>query len=177
MSKGKRNYRKKNTKREEKNVVEEQNVWRILTIAGCVVLFLCFFYFVTLYLTRESRTNNNSNQSNSTTTILQNEILVGRSFDMSDGEYYVLYYDTSDDEIASTYSEIVSTYNGLSDKLKLYTVDMNNILNKSYVSESGNSSPSSAEEVQINGPTLIKFNNHQVVDYIEGEEGIRNTLS
>ena len=176
----KNNYRKtkKNSKKKEEKVVEKQSIWRIITVSGCIILFFCFFYFVTLYLTRNERENNENNtDTSSTSTFSTTETIVGRSLDMSDGEYYVLYYDTTDEDISSIYSEIVSNYNAKGELTTLYTVDMGNVLNKGYTSDTGNSNPNSAEEIKINGPTLMKINNHQVVLYIEGEEGIRNSLN
>ena len=175
----KKNYRKRksNQSKKKEEVVETQNIWHIITISGCIILFFCFFYFVTLYLTRESRESNSSTNTETSSTDITNETLVGRSLDMSDGEYYVLFYDTTDEDISSVYKDILNNYNAKSDPVSIYTVDMGNILNKGYASDSSNSSPSTAEEIKINGPTLMKVNNHQVELYIEGEEGIRNSLN
>ena len=176
----KNNYRKtkKSSKKREEEVVEKQSIWHVITVSGCIILFLCFFYFMTLYLTRNEReSKKKDDDTNSVSTFSKTETIIGRSLDMSDGEYYVLCYDTTDEDISSVYSEIVNNYNAKGDITTLYTVDMGNVLNKGYASDSSNTSPTTAEEIKINGPTLMKVNNHQVVLYIEGEEGIRNSLS
>ena len=59
----------------------------------------------------------------------------------------------------------------------IYYVDMNNALNKSFVSDESNSSASSAEELKINGPTLINFADGKIVEYVEGKDRIIDYLS
>ena len=102
--------------------------------------------------------------------------MVGRSFSISDGDYYVIYYDKSDENINSECSSIVSSYNSKEDNIDIYTVDMSNGLNKKYSGDESNTNPASASEIIINGPTLIKFSGGSVAEYIEGIDGIKDIL-
>lgn len=74
------NYRKtdKNSKKRKIEVVDSPNIWHIITVSGCIIIFLCFFYFVTLYLTRNERDKNDNNTDTSSTSIFsQTETIVG----------------------------------------------------------------------------------------------------
>ena len=102
--------------------------------------------------------------------------MVGTSFSIKDSEYLVVYYDTTDDAINGKIQNAVSTYRNASKDVNLYTVNMSDGLNKSYVSESGNSMASNASELAINGPTLIKFKDSEIVDYVEGVDRIVDYL-
>ena len=146
-----------------------------------IICFLCFFYLLTLYITTknsEDTTSDNSNDnSNAEASISYDDIMVGRSFSMSDGEYLVLYYDKADDDISSTYSGLVSTYSQKDGHLKLYTVNMGNSFNSAYTTGGeSNKTPATISDLKINGPTLIKISNNTAVEYIEGEEAITNYL-
>ena len=59
---------------------------------------------------------------------------------------------------------------------KIYYVDMSNALNKKFASDTGNSSATKADELKINGPTLIRFANNKIVEYVEGVEKIADYL-
>lgn len=96
---------------------------------------------------------------------------------MKDSSYLVVYYNTTDKDNASDISSAISTYRTNNKDSHIYYVDMNNALNKSFVSDEGNSSASSAEELKINGPTLINFADGKIVEYVEGKDRIIDYLS
>ena len=83
----------------------------------------------------------------------------------------------SDENLHSIYTNIVSTYEDNEDHLPIYTVDMSSAFNKKYVADEANPSVEEIGDLQIAQPTLIEFENDSVVDYIEGEEAIRENLS
>lgn len=157
------------------------NIWKVIYTVLAIVSVFCIFYLLTIYITNKNSEegNNNSNvETEEETTLSTENIIVGRSLSMSDDDYLVIYYDKSDDDISSTYSNLVSDYKGRNpENLTIYTVDMGSSFNKGYatVGES-NKTPASASEMLINGPTLIKVSNKQVVEYIEGEEAITEYL-
>lgn len=145
-----------------------------------IICFLAFFYLLTLYITTknsEDTTSNNDSNTNTEATISYEDIMVGRSFSMSDGEYLVLYYDKTDSDISSTYSNLVDTYSQDTDHLNIYTVNMGNSFNSSYTTtDDSNKTPASVSDLKINGPTLIKVSEGTAVEYIEGEEAITDYL-
>lgn len=155
------------------------NVKGIIITIICILCFFGAFYLLTIYITNknnDSKEEQNENIQNETS-ISYSDIMLGRSFSMSDNDYFVLYYDKSDEEISGTYSQLVSSYKGKEGHLEIYTVDMSSSFNKEYatVGES-NKKPTNANEILINGPTLMKISNHQVLEYVEGEEEISKYL-
>ena len=152
---------------------------RIILVCIIAVIF-CAFYFLTVFITKDNSKNNSKKSSDTkkiSATISYDEIILGRSFSMGDGEYLVLYYDESNKDINNEMSSLANTYKNSSDHLTIYIVNMNSPFNSKYSSTSSNTNPSNASEMKINGPTLIKFGNNKVEEYIEGSEDISNYLS
>ena len=103
-------------------------------------------------------------------------IVLGQSLSMGDEAYYVLFYDFSDDDTSSVYQNLFTNYQSKKE-LPIYRVDMSSGFNKNYLTDGeANYNPSSIAEFSIKGATLMKIDNHEVVDYIEGEGNITNLL-
>jgi len=177
--KKKQENQKDNLKKIEKAGSFDSDIWGKVFIVLGILCFLCAFYLLTIYITNKNSTDTTSNDKKEAeeTVISYDEIMVGRSLDMSDGDYFVLYYDMSDENISGTYSSLVSGYKSKEDHLNIYVVDMSSSFNKPYATDKeSNKNPSKASEILVNGPTLIKVSNKQVSDYVEGEESITNYL-
>ncbi|MBQ6135289.1 MAG: hypothetical protein IJI60_03120 [Bacilli bacterium] len=177
MKRGKNNQGKK---RREERKLERYGSEAIvdgkwIVFLSVVIVFLAF-YLLTVYITN-SRTTKKKNTETEEEKVSSSEILLGRSFAMSDGEYLVLYYDSSKEE-ASTCEELFTNYEASHGENSIYFVDMNRGFNKAHQTEGeSNKNPSSAEELSINGPTLIKVQEKKSVDYIEGIDSITNYLN
>lgn len=156
----------------------DSNVWHYITVISIVVIFICLFYLLTLYITSKNG-NNDSKKDDTEATVSEisySDIMVGRSFSISDGEYYVMYYDKTDDSINSSLTSVVSDYKSREEHLDIYSVNMGDGLNKKYAKDESNHNPSNASEIAISGPTLIKFNDGEVVGYVEGIDEITDYL-
>lgn len=160
-------------------------------IMVCVIICVfCAFYFLTVFISKDnsssstnssnntstSSSNNSSSSSSSSTSISYDNIVIGRSFSMDDSTYLVIYYDSSDTELSSTMSSLISSYKSKDSHLPIYRVDMSDGLNKNYVSDDANTNPSSVDDMRINGPTLIKFVDNSVDEYVEGKDSISDYL-
>ncbi len=176
---------KKKTAKANKKVKTTQNRKEILdsvsdehslkNIIKCIVIVLAIFgimYLITLLILKKSSLDYISKEPEKTS-IQYSEILVGTSFDKKDKEYLVLYYDRSSDD-AGTYEGFYSDYKAKDEHLPIYYVDMSSTFNKQASSDSSNKDATSAEELKINGATLIRFVNNKIEDYFEGEEEIKN---
>lgn len=179
----KKNINKKNTK--EKNNAKkiensgsfETDFYKILYIVLGVVCVFCLFYLLTVFITNKNSDSSNKKDEDEVSISLDSTI-VGRSLSMSEEKYYVLYYETKNEEVADKYNPIVSSYNYKNDEghIKLYTVDMSDAINKSYASTESNSAPKVESEIKINGTTLILVEKGNVVDYIEDQNRIEELL-
>lgn len=160
---------KKAFKKKEENVVLKK-------ILIAVVFFICIFGFFLLVTMRI--TEGNKDVTSSEVTVQFQEILLGSSFNRNDKSYLILYFDKSDDQLYENFNIVGQEYNSKEEKLPFYTVDMSVSFNKKYATtEETNKNPQSIDDLLINGPTLIKFTNGKVVDYIEGGTEITEYLS
>lgn len=192
----KTNNTKKKVVKNEKEKIENVNesfgvdIWNKLIVVCIIIIFLCLFYLLTVHITNKhsSDSDDSSNQTTSkstssqktskddSTAISYDETIVGRSFSVDSGEYIIVYYDMSDEDIKSQFSSLVSGYKSKEDHLNIYSVNMGDGLNKPYAKDESNSNPSKASEIAINGPTLIKFSDGSVEDYVEGYDDISSYL-
>ena len=174
---------KKKTKKIKKveEVQEEEFVTtltkKLWAVFG-ILLFLLMFYLLAVHITNKNSDDDSTKKSTtpSEVSISYNDIILGRSLDMSDDDYLVVCYDYRDEEINNTLGSLVSSYRNKEDGLKIYSIDMSSSFNKKYVGENANTNPSNVNDMVINGPTLMKISNHEVVDYIQGQSDIENYL-
>lgn len=173
MAKSKKNNVKKEVDKKIEQVDSgvEKNIFNILCIVFGVLVFLSVFYFITV-----SIVSDDSEESEEVETTIQYEkILAGSSFNMKDNEYLVVYYDTSDTELAEL-TEAIYNYGYL--KGSLYTVDMSDGFNKKYIADDkSNLKPEGINDLAIKGPTLIRFVEGNCVEYIEGVDNIISYLN
>ncbi|MBQ3307466.1 MAG: hypothetical protein IJG68_04665 [Bacilli bacterium] len=177
-NKGKSNYKRKN-KKKETPIVEgksfEENLLHYVKVATIIIVLFTLFYFVTFLITRD-KTEKEESEEKKDSGFSYTEIMAGRSFSMDDGEYYVLFYDSSDEDNGPTYRSLAINYRNKEGAIPIYTVDMNKGLNKSYGADESNTNPTSAAELKINGPTLMKISNKTLALYVEGEESIKGYI-
>ncbi len=176
MKRGKSNQDKKRKEErlKEKKYLEEADSSKthILIFVG-VVLFFVLFYVITLQITNK----NEAKKTDTETVESTGEILLGRSFNMSDKSYYVLYYDTTNEEVVNTCKSMFSSYRSANGEESIYYVDMNSGFNKSYVTtEETNKSVEQVSDLRINGPTLIRIEQNHIVEYVEGLDNIQGIL-
>lgn len=172
--------KKKDNKENIKNVkkqIEKNEVLgdakKIIIITISVLVFIGIFYLLTVFILGKDDVNNDNDNE---VEIQFDEILIGTSFSLNDDEYYVLYYETDDDDVSFDLNSVISSYRSADKDLYLYTVDMSNALNSQFSSEKSNTTASKASELQISGPTLIKFSDGKIDKYIEGIDDITDTL-
>ena len=111
---GKNKTKKTNTKdlRGQHKKIERQynsgsfSLSSIIKVVLVILLVLLIFYFLTVgILNKKSKTSVSNNAS-----IQYREILAGESFDLSDNEYYVFYYDSTSANADEEYA-LVTNYN------------------------------------------------------------------
>lgn len=172
-----KNKSKKNTQNSKEVLKSINNDNEVKKVIKCVVIVLAIFalmYLLTVLVLKKSSTDYITKEEESTT-IQYSEILAGTVFNKKDNEYLVLFYDM-DEDTDYTYSNLVSDYEAKEEHLPIYYVDLSSALNKSVIADESNKDATSAEELKINGATLIKFTNNSISEYLEGEEAISNYL-
>ena len=145
---------------------------RVIIILICVVLLFGLMYFLTTRILSKEVTKKRKQSEVTESTIQYEKILAGESFTMEQEEYYVVYYDSTDTNLSST----IATYQADKKDIKLYSVDLNDGMNKKYITDS-DINTSSIENLKVKNPTLIHFKNKEVVDTITDENEIKDYLT
>ncbi len=145
-------------------------VKKTITIIVVAALLLVGMYFLTTLIlskdTEEEKVTENA--------IQYDEILAGESFNQGDGEYYVIYYDSSDQY--STISSLISSYQLNNSDTKLYSVDLSNGMNKKYVTD-GDIVTDDASSLRVKANTLLKFEDGEVTEIITDTNKITSFLN
>ena len=164
-------------KKKEKNIVEDTNyVSRfILYLLILLILLIIGYLIVGIFVNKTITFNKKEDKKTSDVTIDNKTILAGEIFDQKENEYYVLVYNKNEENsILGTWK---NAYTGKENALKVYVVDSETKLNGNFiVTENGNSNAQSYSDLKIVSPTLIKISDKKIVDYIEGEDAIKNVL-
>lgn len=170
---------KKRNRKDKNNIKKIETVGgldgdlkHVIGVISIIIIIFCLFYGLTILLTRDGSSKQSNNSGSIESSISYTDIMLGRSFSMPEEEYLVLYYDKDDSELVSSFATAVSNYRSGENNYTLYTVDMSNSFNKAYISTDSNNNPTAADQLAINGPTLIHFSKGNVVNYIEGVDSI-----
>ena len=155
-----------NAKREMPSEVKRGII--IVVVAVLVVLFM--YFLTTRILAKDDSSNEDKVRENA---IQYDEILAGESFNKT-GEYYVIYYDSTNQY--SSISSLISSYQLNNTETKLYSVDISNGMNSKYVTD-GKIVTKDASSLRVKDNTLIKFNNGKVEDVITDIEEITSILN
>ena len=141
----------------------------IIIIVVALVLLVGMYFLTTLILNKgieEEKVTENS--------IQYDEILAGESFNQSEDEYYVIYYDSSNKY--STISSLISSYQLNNNDIRLYSVDLSNGMNKKYVTDS-DIITDNAVSLRVKDTTLLKFGNGEVSEVITDTNEITSFLN
>ncbi len=167
-------YKRKRIRNLNQGVSEENEIRSFIIITIVIVLIAGLVYGVT------ELTNKKDDKKEDTETKINYDVLsVGTIFNSVYDNYYVLIYN-SDDENASLYKSIFDEYKEKKAK-KIYYIDLKNKLNGAYynINNDGKSNPKASKisEFNFGNLTLIEIKNKKIVNYIENSEKIIKTLS
>lgn len=164
---------KKNDINKNVNTDDEKLVVKFIVVLIIISLIAVGFYFISKNIVK----NRDDNTTESNVTISYDKVNVGMIFNRPYDEYFVMVYDSTDND-AMIYSSLISKYSQKEDSLKIYYCDLSNKLNKEFVSSDGttNSNAKSVSEFKFGQVTLIKVRNGKIVSYIENIDTIKNTL-
>lgn len=171
--------KKKNKIKIQTTTTSDFNVNTLIKIFVGVILVLALTYFIGGLLNGTIHLGGKKKKTEEETVIQYSEILAGESFTRNEDSYYVLYGNLESKEFDSIETYRL-TYSYKENSLKIYEVDTTKNFNTSIVANKDEiyaSKPSSINELKVYGTTLLKFNNHKVVERIEGTEEVTNYLN
>jgi len=169
--------KKTNKIKEEKYRSEEQQeIIRFVKILLVVSIFLVAIYFITKIFVRNE--GEVSNKETSVTEINYTKMVFGTMLNKPYDEYYVVAY-SSEDNKASYYGAIVENYQSEKDSLNVYFVDLDDSLNKDFISSDGktNSKATTVSELMVDDFTLIKVKSGKIAKYIETAEDMKKEFN
>lgn len=156
------------TNKNNNNTTYSMELKKLFIILGVILLIIVALYLIIgIFVTKDIKLFKNKNSNEVTSTIQYRKILAGETFNMNKEEYYVIF--------ASSKGNYYSLYSSIAEKntdKSIYLVDLDDSLNKKYISEESNSAVQNASELKVKDNTLIKINNKKNVEYIED----RNTI-
>ena len=143
-----------------------------------LILMVCFFIFytITYYVTEKMNHSSEGNGavSDRIASIQYDQILVGTMLKQKRDSYYVL-LDKQSDQAHTLYSNLLATYAEKDKSLKVYTIDMDEPLNKNYFTDKSNIT-NNLENFKINKATFIKVEDGEIVNSYEGYDSILKQL-
>ncbi|MBE6160391.1 MAG: hypothetical protein E7157_05040 [Lactobacillales bacterium] len=149
------------------NSVESDEYKKLIVLIVIIATVFLVFYLATSIFTKQDNDDIFDNDLNATE-IQYDEIIIGNMFNKS-GEYYVLLLEEDD-----PYSELFESYvTTIKPNHKIYTVDLSNAFNKSYVTDEYSYD---SENFKTKGNLLVKIKDGKIKEHYELEESILEKL-
>ena len=172
-----RELKRKQAKREGKNVKEVQiknqkqelKPKTFVTIIIVLLLFFAILYLITgLFITKDIKWFDKKESEKTEQTSISNKILASDSLRQTEEEYYVYFYDTTNED--SSVSNIVSSINE-----KVYRVDLHDDFNSNFIGEESGI-VENISDLKVSDPTVIKVSREKIVEFYGGSENIKTNL-
>ena len=146
---------------------------KIIKIISAIAVCFAIVYFATSYITGRMSDKEETGEVE----IQKEEILITETFEKTDKEYMVVYYDYEDDINAGLYTMLIQNYNNKKKDVPIYKVDLASNLSKNYLAqdeEKSNTKPTSLSNLKIKGATVIRIKDKKVIKYVEGKDSIKS---
>ena len=170
--------RKEMRKQQKKNRVvnntsSSDEISKIIKIISAIAVCFAIVYFATSYITGRMSDKEETGEVE----IQKEEILITETFEKTDKEYMIVYYDYEDDINAGLYTMLIQNYNNKKKDVPIYKVDLASNLSKNYLAqdeEKSNTKPTSLSNLKIKGATVIRIKDKKVIKYVEGKDSIKS---
>ena len=170
---------KKSSVKEQPVLEETYSIKSMIKILIILLLIFTLFYFVTTFLVKDRKIEGD----NSTAVIDTSKITLSQLLSQKEKEYYVIttkksLYDSSyiETNYIGLYNEYINKYSQDEESLKFYYVDLDDALNKKYLSTELNITKE-ISELKLNDEVLFKIKNNKIEKTYVGKEKIIDKLS
>ena len=171
----------KNKKEEQKKVENDTySIKNLILIVLVISVVFVLFYLVTTIFVKPVEENNISNE---VTELDSTKITLSNLLDRSEDEYFVLaikesLYDSYNSKInySELYNNYISRYTSNENSLQFYYVNLDDALNKNYISDEINIS-NKVSEIKLNDEVLFKIKNGVIEQYYVGSSEILEALN
>lgn len=167
----------KTSNKEEKQMEKDSySLKNLLSIIIALVVVLGIFYFITTLVVKPVKQDDTNN---TITEIDSKKITLNNLLNRKEVEYYVLATKESKNTHANyseLYNNYINGYNKEEGALSFYNVNLDDALNKNYLSDELNISDD-ISEIKLNDDVLFKIKNGKIEEYFVGSSDILEALS
>ena len=170
---------KKKNKVKISSTTTDLEISKVIKILVGVLLVLVLTYFIAALMTGNIKFGKKEKAEEKEVLIQYEEILAGETFKQDKDEYYVMYFNFTDN-VSSSYLTFKDTYSYKENSLDFYIVDLEKGFNQEFIKKENSEykqNPTSIEDVKVTNPTILKISNHKVVEQIEGKEEVLKYLT
>lgn len=165
---------KKTNKKTNSMISTDNEMSKLILLIVIVAVVFAAFYFVTLFVTKDEKTE--EKQENTTEATIQYEkILVSNILSQKAKEYYVLVY-FEDDNYVDLYKNYLSYYSTKEGSVPYYYVDVNEVFNKSFISEKSKLNVSNSKDFKFKETALLRIQDGKIISTYEGKDNITGKL-
>ena len=171
---------KANQKQDATNAQESYSIKNLITIILILVIVFAVFYFITTLVVKPVK---KATDNKTITEIDSTKITLNHLLDRSEEEYYVLatkesLYNSFNSKVnyVEIYNKYISDYIKNAESLPIYKADLDNALNKNYISDELNISDN-ISDIKLNDEVLFRIEDGKIKDYYVGSEEIIKALS
>lgn len=150
-------------------------IYKYVIVLGIVVIIFVVLYFFTGKIVTKDLVKKSEEETK--VEIQNEEIIMGSIFNRIESSYYVLIYDTTNED--SEMKTLFSTYSSKEDSTKIYYVDLSKKFNSSYYDKDYKYTkiPASIDEVKVSDETLYLIKDKKIVNVYTGKDSIKEILS
>ena len=168
--------KKVNSQKTGSMISTDNEMSKLIILILVVALVFALFYVITLFVTKKDSNVDNNNEENLETTIQYEKILASNILSQKGDEYYVLVYFNSDSYV-DFYKSYLSYYSSKVDgSVPYYYVDMDEVFNKSYISDKSMLSATDAKDLRFSQTALLRVRGNKIISTYEGNEQISGKL-
>lgn len=151
--------------------MRSNEVSKLIRMIVIVIIIFVVFYLITIIATRRNKTAYIPRET--TPAVIQyDEIILSQLYNQNENEYYVLIKGENDPYL-SLFESLLTQFETKENGFPYYTVDLTSAFNQRYVGETASFDPNGLQFIDT---TLLKIQNHTLVEYHETSEGILDYL-
>ncbi len=153
---------------EQSNQIEVTKFIRIIVIVAVVFVI---FYILTSLMTKDNSLKYTPSQT--TPAVIQyDEIILSQIFNQKEDTYFVL-AEEKDDPYLSLFENLLTQYQLQDGGIPYYTADLSSAFNQRFIKDAPSFDP---EHFMLAGTTLLKIQNHTIIEHYEVSESILEYL-
>ena len=150
---------------------QAKNMFIIIII---IVVLLVPLYFITTLVLNNNKEEKQPVTDNNPVEIQTEKILVGQLLNRNNSSYYVIAYN-KDNKMINLFNQYLDDYKKKEEHLNIYKIDLDDGLNKNYISETTNITDD-LKDLKLSDTTLFKIVDGKINSYYVGNNDVIDAL-